>query len=44
MDFVTDSFITGRRFRALVIVDYYSREYLLIKVDTPPGGAGSQLF
>jgi hypothetical protein len=26
MDFVTDSFITGQRFRALAIVDDYSRE------------------
>jgi len=26
MDFVTDSVVTGRRFRALAIVDDYSRE------------------
>ncbi len=28
MDLVTDSIVTGRRFRALVIVDDYSREIL----------------
>ena len=38
MDFVTDSIITGRRFRALVIVDDYSRECPAIEVDTSLGG------
>lgn len=38
MDFVTDSMVTGRRFRALVIVDNYSRECPAIEVDTSLGG------
>jgi len=38
MDFVTDSIVTGRRFRALVIVDNYSRECPAIEVDTSMGG------
>jgi putative transposase len=38
MDFVTDSIVTGRRFRALVIVDNYSRECPAIEVDTSLGG------
>ena len=38
MDFVTDSMVTGRRFRALVIVDDYSRECPAIEVDTSLGG------
>jgi len=38
IDFVTDSIVTGRRFRALVIVDDYSRECLAIEVDTSLGG------
>jgi putative transposase len=38
MDFVTDSIVTGRRFRALVIVDNYSRECPVIEVDTSLGG------
>jgi putative transposase len=38
MGFVTDSIVTGRRFRALVIVDDYSRECPAIEVDTSPGG------
>ena len=38
MDFVTDSTITGRRFRALTIVDDYSRECPAIEVDTSLGG------
>jgi putative transposase len=37
MDFVTDSFITGQRFRALAIVDDYSRECPAIEVDTSLG-------
>jgi putative transposase len=39
MDFVADSIITGRRFRALAIVDDYSRECPAIEVDTSLGGA-----
>lgn len=39
MDFVSDSFVTGRRFRALTIVDDYSRECPAIEVDTSLGGA-----
>lgn len=39
MDFVTDSVVTGRRFRALAIVDQYSRECPAIEVDTSLGGA-----
>jgi len=38
MDFVTDSLVTGRRFRALVIVDDYSRECPAIEVDNSIGG------
>jgi putative transposase len=39
MDFVSDSLVTGRRFRALTIVDDYSRECPVIEVDTSLGGA-----
>ena len=39
MDFVSDSMINGRRFRALTIVDDYSRECPAIEVDTSLGGA-----
>ena len=38
IDFVTDSIVTSRRFRALVIVDDYSRECPAIEVDTSLGG------
>jgi putative transposase len=38
MDFITDSLVTGRRFRALAIVDDYSRECPAIEVDTSLGG------
>jgi putative transposase len=38
MDFVTDSIVSGRRFRALVLVDDYSRECPAIEVDTSLGG------
>ena len=38
MDFVTDSLVTGRRFRALVIIDDYSRECPAIEIDTSIGG------
>jgi len=38
MDFVTDSIVTGRRFRALTIVDDYTRECPAIEVDTSMGG------
>jgi putative transposase len=39
MDFVSDSIVTGRRFRALTIVDDYSRECPAIEVDASLGGA-----
>jgi putative transposase len=38
MDFVTDSLVTGRRFRALTIVDDYTRECPALEVDTSLGG------
>lgn len=38
VDFVTDSIVNGRRFRALAIVDDYSRECPAIEVDTSLGG------
>lgn len=38
MDFVTDSIVAGRHFRALAIVDDYSRECPAIEVDTSLGG------
>ena len=38
MDFVTDSLVTGRKFRALTIIDEYSRECPAIEVDTSLGG------
>ncbi len=38
MDFIADSLVTGRRFRALAIVDDYSRECPVIEVDTSLGG------
>jgi len=38
MDFVADSIVTGRRFRALTIVDNYTRECPTIEVDTSLGG------
>jgi putative transposase len=39
MDFVTDSLVTGRRFRALAIIDDFSKESPAIEVDTSIGGA-----
>jgi len=39
MDFVSDSIVNGQRFRALAIVDDYSRECPAIEVDTSLGGA-----
>jgi putative transposase len=39
MDFVSDSVVTGRRLRALAIVDDYSMECPAIEVDTSLGGA-----
>ena len=39
MDFVSDSLCTGRRFRALAVLDDFSRECLAIEVDTSIGGA-----
>lgn len=38
MDFITDGIVTGRRFRALTIVDDYTRECPTIEVDTSLGG------
>ena len=38
IDFVMDSIVTGRRFRALVVVDDYSRECPAIELDTSLGG------
>ena len=38
MDLVSDITVTGRRFRALTIVDDYSRECPAIEVDTSLGG------
>ena len=38
VDFVSDSFSSGRRFRTLNIVDDYTRECLEIEVDTSLGG------
>jgi len=39
MDFAADSTLTGRRFRALAIVDDYSRECPALEVDTSIPGA-----
>jgi putative transposase len=39
MDFVSDSIVTGRKFRALTIVDNYTRECPVIEVDISLGGA-----
>jgi len=33
MDFVTDSLLDGRRFRALTVIDHYTRECPLLEVD-----------
>ena len=38
MDFASDSLASGRRFRALVVVDDYTRECLGIEVDTSLSG------
>ena len=38
MDFVADSIVTGRRFKALTVVDDFSRECPVIEVDTSLGG------
>uniref|UniRef100_A0A2A4Z1A6 Integrase catalytic domain-containing protein n=1 Tax=OCS116 cluster bacterium TaxID=2030921 RepID=A0A2A4Z1A6_9PROT len=38
LDFVSDSFMGGRRFRMLCIIDDYSREYLALVPDTSIGG------
>ena len=34
MDFIMDSFVEGRRFRCLTMVDEYARECPVIEVDT----------
>ena len=38
MDFVADKLADGRRFRALTILDLFTRECLAIEVDTSLGG------
>ncbi len=38
LDFVSDSFMEGRRFRMLCVVDDYSRECLALIADTSIGG------
>jgi putative transposase len=38
MDFTTDAVVVGPRFRALVIVDDFTRECPAIEVDTSLGG------
>jgi putative transposase len=38
MDFVSDSTVTGRRFRALTIIDNYTRECPATEVDNSLGG------
>ena len=38
MDFVSDALASGRRFRALVVVDTFSRECLTIETDTSLSG------
>jgi putative transposase len=38
MDFVSDALATGRKIRALAVVDDYTRECLAIEVDTSLGG------
>jgi hypothetical protein len=43
MDFITDSIVTGRRFRVLTIVDDYTRECPAIEVDTSLGGRSSMV-
>ena len=39
LDFVSDAFTDGRRFRVLTVVDDYTRECLALVVDTSLGGA-----
>ena len=39
LDFVSDSFICGRRFRILCVVDDFSRECLALVADTSISGA-----
>ena len=41
LDFVSDSFMDGRRFRMLCVVDDHSRECLALVADTSIGGQGS---
>ena len=44
MDFAADSLYTGRRFRALAVVDDYSRECPAIEVDSSPGKLSPEEF
>jgi putative transposase len=39
MDFVSDQTVSGQRFRALTVVDVFSRECLAIEPGQKPGGA-----
>jgi putative transposase len=39
MDFVSDSLADGRSFRALAMVDYYTRECPVIEIDLRLPGA-----
>ena len=39
LDFVSDAFTDGRRFRVLAVIDDYSRECLALVVDTSLSGA-----
>jgi putative transposase len=38
MDFVSERLASGRQFRALTIVDNFTREHSAIKVDSSPTG------
>lgn len=44
MDFVSDTLATGRTFRALTIVDEYTRECPAIEADTSLPGARKRDF
>ena len=39
LDFVSDAFTDGRRFRVLAVIDDYSRECLALVADTSLSGA-----
>ena len=46
MDFIHDSLSSGRRYRALVVIDHWSRESLAIEVDVSLTGewGGTQIL